>query len=216
MVVTDTKKESANSSSQVASQPAGTKPGHSSVPQRESNAPIQNHPTASKKLASKQNTSTQQPAQNHNGALAQVAPKLNGQAVPQTAPNTQANVQTQAAAESNKRANVQTQAAVQPNKKASSPQSQQTREQIKKERAQANADVADEQQQEAETETEATNRMRIRLIPIWLRIIIIILAMSFSLLIGTMVGYGVIGGGNAWDVLKQSTWTHIVDIINKE
>lgn len=87
----------------------------------------------------------------------------------------------------------------------------QTREQIKKEREQENADTAQQGEQQ-----QSLKHMRIRLIPIWLRILIIFLLLVASLVVGTMVGYGVIGGGNPWEVLKQSTWTHIVDLINKE
>lgn len=59
-------------------------------------------------------------------------------------------------------------------------------------------------------------RIRIRLIPIWLRIIIVLVLMIVFFFIGTMIGYGIIGDGNPFDVFKKSTWTHIFDIVNKE
>ena len=34
-------------------------------------------------------------------------------------------------------------------------------------------------------------------------------------IIGALIGYSVIGGGHPIDVFKISTWTHIVDIVNK-
>ena len=33
---------------------------------------------------------------------------------------------------------------------------------------------------------------------------------------GAMVGYSVMGDGKATDVFKKSTWTHIVDLVNKD
>ena len=58
-------------------------------------------------------------------------------------------------------------------------------------------------------------RIRVRLVPIWLRLVIVIVLIGLAALAGAVVGYSVIGGGSAWDVLQRSTWTHIVDIINK-
>ena len=81
----------------------------------------------------------------------------------------------------------------------------QTREQLKKER-----------EEQAEKPVHGKNRVRVRLVPIWLRLVIIILLLVFSLTAGVIVGYGVIGSGKPLDALKQSTWTHIADLINKE
>ncbi|WP_059171883.1 DNA-directed RNA polymerase subunit beta [Bacillus sp. FJAT-27445] len=58
--------------------------------------------------------------------------------------------------------------------------------------------------------------VRIRLIPIWLRIILFILLIAVCAVGGAMFGYGVIGDGDAGDVFKQSTWTHIRDLITKK
>lgn len=59
-------------------------------------------------------------------------------------------------------------------------------------------------------------RLRRRLIPIWLRLVIVLCLITISTLAGAMVGYGVIGEGNAWDALKPSTWQHIIDLIEKQ
>ena len=82
-----------------------------------------------------------------------------------------------------------------------------TREQIKQERTPS---------KQPSTLAEKRKLFRVRLIPIWLRIVITILLIVSSLTVGTMVGYGVIGGGKISDALKKSTWTHIADLVNKE
>ncbi|WP_226679091.1 DNA-directed RNA polymerase subunit beta [Mesobacillus jeotgali] len=63
---------------------------------------------------------------------------------------------------------------------------------------------------------EKKKRIRIRLIPIWLRIIIVILLLAASIALGAMFGYAVMGGGKAKDVFEKSTWTHILDLVEKE
>ncbi|PLR76182.1 DNA-directed RNA polymerase subunit beta [Bacillus sp. V3-13] len=81
----------------------------------------------------------------------------------------------------------------------------QSREQVKKHKK--------EQQEKARKTNE---RVRTRLIPIWLRVIIVIVLIFVCLVAGAMVGYGVIGDGKATDVFKESTWTHIIDLIEAE
>ncbi|WP_079506444.1 DNA-directed RNA polymerase subunit beta [Mesobacillus jeotgali] len=63
---------------------------------------------------------------------------------------------------------------------------------------------------------EKKKRIRVRLIPIWLRVIIVLLLLASSILLGAMFGYAVMGDGKAKDVFEKSTWTHIIDLINKE
>ena len=59
------------------------------------------------------------------------------------------------------------------------------------------------------------SKIRIRLVPLWARIIIVLLLMTFALIGGAMIGYSVMGDGEAMDVFKKSTWTHITDLVNK-
>ena len=63
---------------------------------------------------------------------------------------------------------------------------------------------------------EKKKRIRVRLIPIWLRIIIVLILLGVSIMLGAMFGYAVMGGGEAKDIFEKSTWTHIVDLVNKE
>jgi hypothetical protein len=72
------------------------------------------------------------------------------------------------------------------------------------------------QNKEKEQSEKKSKRIRIRLIPIWLRVIIVLLLIVLSAAIGAMVGYGVIGNGNVFDVFKPSTWTYIIDLVQKK
>jgi len=83
-----------------------------------------------------------------------------------------------------------------------------TREEIRRQR------LAEEEKQQQEPKRR--KRIRIRLIPIWLRLLIIAILIALSALAGLIVGYGVIGDGEPYDVLKKSTWQHIVDLVEKE
>ena len=78
-----------------------------------------------------------------------------------------------------------------------------SREQLKKER-------------KTLAERRRSRRIRVRMIPIWLRIIIVAVLIVISGLAGAAFGYGVMGGGDAKDIFKKSTWTHIVDLVEKE
>ncbi|OLS41145.1 hydroxymyristoyl-ACP dehydratase [Bacillus sp. MRMR6] len=59
-------------------------------------------------------------------------------------------------------------------------------------------------------------RVRIRLIPIWLRVLLLVMMIVVSVIGGAAVGYGILGDGQAGDVLKQSTWNHILELIEKK
>ncbi|WP_339161121.1 DNA-directed RNA polymerase subunit beta [Siminovitchia sp. FSL W7-1587] len=59
-------------------------------------------------------------------------------------------------------------------------------------------------------------KIKVRLIPIWLRTIIVLLSIFICLITGVVVGYSVIGDGKPQDALKKSTWTHIIDLVNKD
>ena len=65
-------------------------------------------------------------------------------------------------------------------------------------------------------EKKQGQKIRIRLVPLWARIIIVLFLMAGALVGGAMVGYSVMGDGEAMDIFKKSTWTHIVDLVNKD
>jgi hypothetical protein len=74
----------------------------------------------------------------------------------------------------------------------------------------------EEYRQQEKQEDHAKKRVRIRLLPIWLRLVIVCVLIAVSVTAGAIIGYSVIGGGKASDVFKKSTWTHIVDLVNKD
>lgn len=65
-------------------------------------------------------------------------------------------------------------------------------------------------------QAQRKERIKVRLIPIWLRVVLVIFLSALSLFIGVIFGYGVIGDGHPKDVFKKSTWTQIIDLVNKE
>ena len=69
---------------------------------------------------------------------------------------------------------------------------------------------------EAQKETSPNRRIKIRLLPIWLRVLIVVLLIALSITLGAMFGYGVMGGGKAMEIFDKSTWTHILELVNKE
>ncbi|MDR6999311.1 DNA-directed RNA polymerase subunit beta [Neobacillus niacini] len=83
-----------------------------------------------------------------------------------------------------------------------------TREEFKKVKA--------DSQKNAEEVRPATKRVRVRLIPIWLRLILLVISIYIFAMVGTAVGYGKLGGGKITDVFKESTWTHIRDLVDKK
>ncbi|MGG3640482.1 DNA-directed RNA polymerase subunit beta [Bacillus gobiensis] len=58
--------------------------------------------------------------------------------------------------------------------------------------------------------------VRVRLIPIWLRLILVAFFMVLALIGGWIIGYSVIGDGNAGDALKWDTFQHMYDLVNKK
>ncbi|CAH0345106.1 DNA-directed RNA polymerase subunit beta [Bacillus sp. CECT 9360] len=74
----------------------------------------------------------------------------------------------------------------------------------------------EEYSQQENKKDQAEERVKIRLLPIWLRLIIVTVLIAASVSVGAVIGYSVIGGGNVSDVFKKSTWTHIVDLVNKD
>ncbi|OIK10632.1 hydroxymyristoyl-ACP dehydratase [Bacillus sp. MUM 116] len=81
-----------------------------------------------------------------------------------------------------------------------------TREEIKKE----------ESQKKGEEARPGAKRVRVRLIPIWLRLILMVISILTCVMAGAAVGYGMLGGGNVTDIFKESTWTHIIDLVDKK
>ncbi|MFP5107206.1 DNA-directed RNA polymerase subunit beta [Neobacillus sp. C211] len=67
----------------------------------------------------------------------------------------------------------------------------------------------------AETAPVSYQRIRIRLIPIWLRLVLLLVMAIFCVTAGAVVGYGMLGGGKVAEVFQESTWTHIIDLVQK-
>jgi type VI protein secretion system component VasF len=86
-----------------------------------------------------------------------------------------------------------------------------TREQLKQMKKEKK-----EQAKAEDTGGGQRKRIRIRLIPLWLRLIIIALLLVASVILGAMFGYSIIGDGEAKDVLKKTTWTRIIDLMEHE
>ncbi|GHI01559.1 DNA-directed RNA polymerase subunit beta [Neobacillus kokaensis] len=89
-----------------------------------------------------------------------------------------------------------------------------TREDYKKAKSQSVQNNG--QKKKPEAADVPAKRIRIRLIPIWLRLLLLVIFMVIGVVAGAVVGYGVLGGGKVADVFKESTWTHIIDLVDKE
>lgn len=64
-----------------------------------------------------------------------------------------------------------------------------------------------------EGKTKKKRRKRKRVFPIWLRIVVVLVLCAVALVGGLMIGYGIIGDGNATEALEMETWRHILDLI---
>lgn len=95
----------------------------------------------------------------------------------------------------------------------------QTREQYKKAKLESFQTGEVKEKSAKMTKTEASvqvnKRIRIRLIPIWLRLFLLVVFVAISVMAGAAVGYGVLGDGKPADIFKESTWTHIRDLVEK-
>ncbi|ULT56844.1 DNA-directed RNA polymerase subunit beta [Neobacillus drentensis] len=93
-----------------------------------------------------------------------------------------------------------------------------TREEYKKAKQEAVEQTKAEKPKKTEAAPAPKNdkRVRTRLIPIWLRLVLLLASILICVMAGATVGYGVLGGGNVGDVFKESTWTHIIDLVDKE
>jgi hypothetical protein len=67
-----------------------------------------------------------------------------------------------------------------------------------------------------EEKKKILNRGRKRSFPIWLRLLLLICGIVVCFAVGTMIGYGVIGDGEPMKVFDKETWTHIIDLVEKE
>jgi len=74
--------------------------------------------------------------------------------------------------------------------------------------------LPDEKGRRSNGEQREVRWVQIRLIPIWLRVVLVLVLIVVAAILGTMVGYSVIGEGKAMDVFKIETWQHIFDIMN--
>ncbi|MBN3546413.1 DNA-directed RNA polymerase subunit beta [Fictibacillus barbaricus] len=55
-----------------------------------------------------------------------------------------------------------------------------------------------------------------RSFPIWLRLLLLVCGIIVCFAVGTMIGYGVLGDGKPMNVFEKETWTHIIDLVEKE
>ena len=69
------------------------------------------------------------------------------------------------------------------------------------------------QEPNASHNQKPTKWVQIRLVPIWLRVLIIFVLLLVAVVAGLTVGYSILGDGESSDVLKWSTWQHLLDII---
>ena len=93
-----------------------------------------------------------------------------------------------------------------------------TREEYKKAKQEAVQKMKAEKlkKTDAAAAPQTVKRVRIRMIPIWLRLVLLVVSILICVMAGAAVGYGMLGGGNMGDVFRESTWTHILDLVNKE
>ena len=70
------------------------------------------------------------------------------------------------------------------------------------------------EKEQIDSPAKPTRWVQIRILPIWVRVFIIILLLFIAMLAGYNIGYNVIGDGSSKETFTQSTWRHILDIIN--
>jgi hypothetical protein len=74
----------------------------------------------------------------------------------------------------------------------------------------------EQEEQKHSTRSDDKGKIRVRLIPIPLRIFFVLIFILLSTAIGAVIGYSVLGNGNVIEVFVPSTWTHIIDLVEKE
>lgn len=84
-----------------------------------------------------------------------------------------------------------------------------TREQRRKEK--------EEKSSSSHEENKKTRKKgRERLIPIWARLLIILVLLILSVIAGLITGYGIVGEGDTFQILKWETWSRFLEFINGE
>jgi DNA-directed RNA polymerase subunit beta len=73
-----------------------------------------------------------------------------------------------------------------------------------------------EKKSSSKDEKKLIHRGTKRSFPIWLRLLLLVCGIVVCFAIGTMVGYGVLGDGKPMNVFEKETWTHIIDLVEKE
>jgi|GEM_PF-6350833 len=53
-------------------------------------------------------------------------------------------------------------------------------------------------------------------VPIWLRFVLLATICLVAVLLGSVIGYGVVGGGVPTDALKFDTWQHIIELVTSK
>ena len=91
-----------------------------------------------------------------------------------------------------------------------------TREEHKKAKQEVLQTTKVVEKTDSATAPQANKRVRIRLIPIWLRLVLLLVSVFICVTAGAAVGYGILGGGDVGDIFKESTWTHIIDLVDKK
>lgn len=86
----------------------------------------------------------------------------------------------------------------------------------KKETSKKKGTTRKELRKQKKLEKKKNRKPRRRIFPIWLRLVVITFLCAFALVVGSMVGFGLLGDGKAVDALKIETWRHIIDIVVKE
>ena len=64
------------------------------------------------------------------------------------------------------------------------------------------------------SEAKPVRWVQIRMLPIYVRVLIVLVIFALAIVVGTYIGYSILGDGAASDIFKKETWTHIIDIMN--
>lgn len=93
-------------------------------------------------------------------------------------------------------------------------------EEIKQRRREASKEDVSKETEDKKTrrqkreEKKKKKRPIRRIFPIWLRVLIVFLLSFLAVILGLIVGYSIIGGGEPMEVLEFEFWQHLIDIIS--